>query len=115
MILKYIINYCEVYNNNKKIEKAIITVPAHFNKIQREDILKAGKLAGLKEIKLLNEATAAAIVYGNKFKSYKEMKILVFDIGRGNFNISILSVKGNKYKVLSSCGITNLREDNFNQ
>ena len=115
MILKYIINYCEVFNNNIKIEKAIITVPAHFNKFQREATLKAGELAGLKEIKLLNEATAAAIAYGYKFKSDKEIKILVFDIGGGNFNVSILSVKDNKYKVLSSYGIYNLREENFNQ
>ena len=59
MILKYIINYCQVFNTNKKIEKAIITVPSHFNKYQREATLKAGELIWLKDIKLLNEETAS--------------------------------------------------------
>ena len=116
MILKYIINYCEVYNSNTKLEKAIITVPAHFNKFQREATIQAGKLAGLKEVSLLNEATAAAIAYGDTFKkSNKEMKILVFDIGGGTFDVSILSVKGNKFKVLSSNGISHLGGEDFNQ
>jgi len=114
MILKYIINYCQVFNSNKKIEKAIITVPAHFNIFQREATIEAGKLAGLKEVTLLNEATAAAIAYADKFKS-NEMKILVFDIGGGTFDVSILSVKGNKFKVLSSNGISHLGGEDFNQ
>ena len=57
----------------------------------------------------------AAIAYGDKFKSNKEMKILIFDIGGGNFKVSILSVKDNKYKILYSYGIYNLREENFNR
>ena len=116
MILEYIINYCEVYNSNTKLEKAIITVPAHFNKFQREATIQAGKSAGLKEVSLLNEATAAAIAYGDTFKkSNKEMKILVFDIGGGTFDVSILSVNGNKFKVLSSNGISHLGGEDFNQ
>ena len=115
MILKYIINYCQVYNNNKKIEKAIITVPTHFNQFQKQATINAGKLAGLKDVILLNEATAAAIAYNNKFNSDNEIKILVFDIGADNFNVSILSFKSNKYKVLSSSGINYFNEDNFNQ
>ena len=115
MILKYIINYCQVYNNNKKIEKAIITFPTHFNQFQKQATINAGKLAGLKDVILLNEATAAAIAYNNKFNSDNEIKILVFDIGADNFNVSILSFKSNKYKVLSSSGINYFNEDNFNQ
>ena len=116
MILEYIINYCQVYNTNTKLEKAIITVPAHFTKFQREATIQAGKLAGLKEISLLNESTAAAIAYGDTFKqSNKEMKILVFDIGGGTFDVSILSVNGNKFKVLSSNGISHLGGEDFNQ
>ena len=116
MILKYIINYCQVYNSNTILKKAIITVPAHFNIFQREATIQAGKLAGLKEITLLNEATAAAIAYGDtlKEKSNKEMKILVFDIGGGTFDVSILSVNGNKFKVLSSNGIPHLGGEDFN-
>ena len=115
MILKYIIGYCEVFNSNTKLEKAIITVPAHFNIFQREATIQAGKLAGLKEVTLLNEATAAAIAYADKFKSNEEMKILVFDIGGGTFDVSILNVEGNKYKVLSSHGISHLGGEDFNQ
>ena len=116
MILKYIINYCQVYNSNTKLEKAIITVPAHFTKFQREATIQAGKLAGLKEVSLLNEATAAAIAYGDTFKkSKKEIKILVFNIGRETFDVSILSVNGNKFKVLSSNCISHLGGEDFNQ
>ena len=115
MILKYIINYCQVFNSNTKLEKAIITVPAHFNIFQREATIEAGKLAGLKEVTLLNEATAAAIAYADKFKSNEEMKILVFDIGGGTFDVSILSVNDNKYRVLSSHGISHLGGEDFNQ
>ena len=115
MILKYIIGYCEVFNSNTKLEKAIITVPAHFNIFQREATIEAGKLAGLKEVTLLNEATAAAIAYADKFKSNEEMKILVFDIGGGTFDVSILSVNDNKYRVLSSHGISHLGGEDFNQ
>ena len=116
MILKYIINYCQVYNNNNKIEKAIITVPTHFNQFQREATIQAGKLAGLKEVSLLNEATAAAIAYGDTFKkSKKEIKILVFNIGRETFDVSILSVNGNKFKVLSSNCISHLGGEDFNK
>ena len=115
MILKYIIDYCKVFNSNRKLEKAIITVPAHFDIFQREATIQAGKLAGLKEVTLLNEATAAAIAYADKFKSNEEMKILVFDIGGGTFDVSILNVEGNKYKVLSSHGISHLGGEDFNQ
>ena len=116
MILEYIKNYCEVFKGYKsKIKKTIITVPAHFNKWEREATLKAGTDAGLTNIGLLNEATAAAIAYGDKFKSDKKMKILIFDIGGGTFDVSILSVKGKTYKVLSSCGDSHLGGEDFNQ
>ena len=116
MILKYIINYCQVYYSNTELEKAIITVPAHFTKFQREATIQAGKLAGLKEVSLLNEATAATIAYGDTFKkSKKEIKILVFNIGRETFDVSILSVNGNKFKVLSSNCISHLGGEDFNK
>ena len=117
MILKYIKKYCDVFKgNNSKIKKTIITVPAHFNKWQREATVEAGKNAGLYNIELLNEATAAAIAYVDKFKeANKEMKILIFDIGGGTFDVSILSVLNNKYKVLSSCGDSHLGGEDFNQ
>ena len=117
MILKYIKKYCDVFKgNNSKIKKTIITVPAHFNKWQREATVEAGKNAGLYNIELLNEATAAAIAYVDKFKeANKEMKILIFDIGGGTFDVSILSVLGNKFKVLSSCGESHLGGEDFNQ
>ena len=116
MILKYIKNYCDVFRgNNSEIKKTIITVPAQFKKWQREATIQAGKDAGLQNIELLNEATAAAIAYGDKFKANKEMKILIFDIGGGTFDVSILKVEGNEFTVLSSYGISHLGGEDFNQ
>ena len=99
----------------KEIKKAIITVPAHFNNFQREETKEAAKKAGLEVIKIINEPTAAAIAYGFENKNNKERKVLIFDLGGGTFDVSILKIKGSEYYVLSSCGDAHLGGEDFNQ
>ena len=114
MILNYLKGIAEIYEN-KEINKVIIAVPINFNKLQRKATIEAAKLAGFYEIKLINEPTAAAIAYGNIIKSNKERKILIFDLGRATFDVSIVRIKGNKYNVLASLGEEHLGGEDFNQ
>ena len=112
MILKYIKKYSEDYIG-KKVKKAVITVPAHFNNAQREATKEAAKKAELEVIRTINEPTAAAIAYGYENKNDEERKILVFDLGGGTFDVSILKIKGNEYTVLASCGDDHLGGEDF--
>ena len=113
-ILKYLKNYSEIYEGNKKIENVIITVQAHFNNLQRESTIKSAQKAGFKNIKIINEPTAAAIVYANTFKSVNEKIILIFDLGDGTFDCSILKYKNKEYNVLASFGEEHLGGEDFN-
>ena len=114
MILKYLKENAETYTNSK-INKAVITVPAHFNNFQREATIKAAELAGLEVIRIINEPTAAAIAYAKTINSdNNEKKVLIFDIGGGTFDVSILKIKNNEYYVLSSCGESHLGGEDFN-
>ncbi len=115
MILAYIKNYAEIYNTNNEIKKAVITVPANFNSLQREATINAAEKAGLEVVKLINEPTAAAIAYGHIWKSDKERNVLIFDLGGGTFDVSIVKIKGNDYYVLASLGEEHLGGENFNQ
>jgi len=99
---------------NKNITKAVITVPAHFNNYQREATIEAAKLAGLEVYKLINEPTAAAIACAFE-NNNKEKNILIFDLGGGTFDVTILKNKGNEYNVLSSVGEQHLGGEDFNQ
>ena len=112
MILKYIKKYSEDYIG-KKVKKAVITVPAHFNNAQREATKEAARKAELEVIRIINEPTAAAIAYGYENKNDKERKILVFDLGGGTFDVSILKIKGSEYTVLASCGDDHLGGEDF--
>ena len=85
MILKYLKEQAEIYNANKEIKKAVITVPAHFNNLQRQATIDAANKAGLEVIQLINETTATPIAYGDIIKSDKERKVLIFDIDGGTF------------------------------
>ena len=115
MILKYLKKNAETFTNSK-INKAVITVPAHFNTFQRQATVKAAELAGLEVIKIINEPTAAAIAYAETINTdKKEKKVLIFDIGGGTFDVSILKIKNNEYYVLSSCGESHLGGEDFNQ
>ena len=112
MILKYIKNYSESFEN-KEIKKVVIGVPAHFNNLQREATIKAAEEAGFEDIKLINEPTAAAIAYGNIRESKEERKVLIFDLGGGTFDVSIVKIKGNEYNVLASLGEEHLIIGNY--
>ena len=93
MILEYLKKQAEIYNANKEIKRAVITVPAHFNNLQRQATIEAAKKAGLEIIKLINEPTAAAIAYGDIIKSDKERKVLIFDIDEERLMLQLLKLK----------------------
>ena len=96
------------------IKKAVITVPAYFNNSQREATKKAGQLAGFKSIKILNEPTAAAIAYADQNKKEEERIILVFDLGGGTFDVSIVKVNNSIYEVIAINGDNHLGGEDFN-
>jgi len=97
----------------EKVEKAVITVPAYFNDAQRQATKQAGKIAGLKVERIINEPTAAALAYGLKKK--KVETIAVYDLGGGTFDISILELGDNVYEVKATNGDTHLGGDDFDQ
>ncbi len=96
------------------VTEAVITVPAYFNDSQRQATKEAGEIAGLKVSRILNEPTAAALAYGLD-KHHRDMKIAVFDLGGGTFDISILDLGGGVFEVKSTNGDTHLGGDDFDQ
>jgi len=98
---------------NQETKKAVITVPAYFNDVQRQATKDAGKIAGLEVLRIINEPTAASLAYGLDKKNNE--KILVFDLGGGTFDVSILEVGDGVFEVLSTAGDTRLGGDNFDQ
>ena len=111
MILQYLQGYAEDYLG-EKVEKAVITVPAYFNDAQRQATKDAGKIAGLEVERIINEPTAAALAYGID-KTEKEQKVLVYDLGGGTFDVSILELADGTFEVLSTNGDTKLGGDDF--
>ena len=114
MVLGYVKNYVEDFIG-KEVRKVVITVPAYFNEAQKKATKEAGEIAGLEVIRILNEPTAAAIAYGfginNELNEKKN--ILVFDLGGGTYDVSILQLEKNKFNVLSINGDTHLGGDDF--
>ena len=98
----------------QEVTEAVITVPAYFSDSQRQATKEAGEIAGLKVQRIVNEPTAAALAYGVD-KANKDMKIAVFDLGGGTFDISILEFGGGVFEVLSTNGDTHLGGDDFDQ
>ena len=94
MIIEKMKEIAETYLNNE-IKDAIITVPAYFNQIQRQSTIDAAKIAGLNVLRIINEPTAAAITYGLENRSDKERKVLIFDLGGGTFDVTVLNIKQN--------------------
>src|SRR5437588_1598049 len=94
-----------------KVNKAVITVPAYFNDAQRQATKDAGQIAGLEVARIINEPTAAALAYGLDKK--KEEKIVVFDLGGGTFDVSVLEVAEGVFRVISTNGDTHLGGDDF--
>lgn len=111
MVLQYIKGYAEDYLG-EKVEKAVITVPAYFNDAQRQATKDAGKIAGLEVERIINEPTAAALAYGID-KTDKEQKVLVYDLGGGTFDVSILELADGTFEVLSTAGDNKLGGDDF--
>ena len=111
MVLQYIKGFAEDYLG-EKVEKAVITVPAYFNDSQRQATKDAGKIAGLEVERIVNEPTAAALAYGLD-KTDKDEKILVFDLGGGTFDVSILELGDGVFDVLSTAGDNSLGGDDF--
>ena len=111
MILSYLRTYAEEYLG-EPVTEAVITVPAYFNDAQRQATKDAGTIAGMKVARIINEPTAAALAYGID-KTDKEQKVLVYDLGGGTFDVSILDLADGTFEVLSTNGDTHLGGDDF--
>ena len=111
MILSYMKDYAESYLG-EKVTKAVITVPAYFNDAQRQATKNAGKIAGLNVERIINEPTAAALAYGLD-KQEKNQTILVYDLGGGTFDVSILELGDGVFEVKSTAGNNHLGGDDF--
>ena len=112
MILQNLKATAEAYLG-EKVTEAVITVPAYFNDAERQATKDAGKIAGLEVKRIINEPTAAALAYGIDKKSDKEQKVLVYDLGGGTFDVSILELADGTYEVLSTAGNNRLGGDDF--
>ena len=112
-ILSYIRAFAEK-KLGRKIDKAVITVPAYFNDSQRNATKNAGKIAGLEVMRIINEPTAAALAYGLNKKD-KEQKILVYDLGGGTFDVSILDMADGTFEVKATNGDTHLGGDDWDE
>ena len=113
MILQKMKKTAEEYLG-QDVHEAVITVPAYFSDSQRQATKEAGEIAGLKVMRIINEPTAAALAYGLDKKN-KEMKVAVYDLGGGTFDISILDLGDGVFEVLSTNGDTHLGGDDFDQ
>ena len=109
-VLAYMKKYAEE-NIGHKIQKAVITVPAYFNDAQRQATKDAGQIAGLDVVRIINEPTAAALAYG--LDKQKSEKILVYDLGGGTFDVSILDIGDGTFEVISTAGDNKLGGDDW--
>jgi len=113
MILRNLKESAEAYLG-EKVTEAVITVPAYFNDAQRQATKDAGKIAGLDVKRIINEPTAAALAYGID-KTDKEQTVLVYDLGGGTFDVSILELSDGTFEVISTSGDNHLGGDDFDQ
>jgi L1 cell adhesion molecule like protein len=98
----------------KKVGKAVVTVPAYFNDSQRQATKDAGSIAGLEVLRIINEPTAAAIAYGlDKVGENRERNVLIFDLGGGTFDVSLLTIDGGIFEVKATAGDTHLGGEDF--
>lgn len=98
----------------EEVKQAVITVPAYFNDSQRQATKEAGEIAGLEVLRIINEPTAAALAYGLD-KEEKDLKVIVYDLGGGTFDVSVLEIGSGVFEVLSTNGDTHLGGDNFDE
>ena len=92
----------------KTVTDAVVTVPAYFNDSQRQATKDAGTISGLNVLRIINESTAAAIAYGFDKKVGRERHVLIFDLGGGSFDVSVLSIDDGIFEVKSTAGNTHL-------
>ena len=111
-VLRKLVNDASSYLG-QEVKQAVITVPAYFNDSQRQATIDAGKIAGIEVLRIINEPTAASLAYGLDQKQNET--ILVFDLGGGTFDVSILEVGDGIFEVLSTAGDTNLGGDDFDK
>ncbi|MGN0789120.1 MAG: Hsp70 family protein, partial [Christensenellales bacterium] len=97
----------------QKVTQAVITVPAYFSDSQRQATKDAGKIAGLEVLRIINEPTAAALAYGLDKAENQGQKVLIYDLGGGTFDVSILEIEDGVFEVLSTNGDTMLGGDDF--
>lgn len=109
-VLHYLKTLAEQYLG-QAVEKAVVTVPANFDEAQRRATKRAGELAGLDVLRLINEPTAAALAYG--YGGQKRERVAIYDFGGGTFDITLLELRGNVFEVLSTAGNTYLGGDDF--
>ncbi|SFL81122.1 molecular chaperone DnaK [Gracilibacillus orientalis] len=113
IILQHLKSYAEDYLGDT-VEKAVITVPAYFNDAERQATKDAGKIAGLEVERIINEPTAAALAYGID-KAEEDQTVLVYDLGGGTFDVSILDIGEGTFEVVSTAGDNRLGGDDFDQ
>ncbi len=113
MILQNLRKTAEDYLG-EDVKQAVITVPAYFNDSQRQATKEAGEIAGLEVLRIINEPTAAALAYGLD-KGDKDLKVIVYDLGGGTFDVSVLEIGSGVFEVLSTNGDTHLGGDNFDE
>lgn len=116
-ISAYILKYIKKYAEDKlgqRVQKAVITVPAYFNDAERQATKNAGTIAGLDVVRIVNEPTAAALAYGLD-NSDKDQKILVYDLGGGTFDVSVLDMSDGTFEVLATSGDNHLGGDDWDQ
>ena len=112
MVLTKMKESAEAYLGHK-VTDAVITVPAYFNDAQRQATKDAGQIAGLNVLRIINEPTAAAIAYGLDKRSKKEINVLIFDLGGGTFDVSILTIEDGYFEVRATSGNTHLGGEDF--
>lgn len=112
MILAKLKSDAEAYLG-EKVTQAVITVPAYFTDAQRQATKDAGKIAGLDVLRIINEPTAAALAYGIDKDDKKAQKVLIYDLGGGTFDVSILELDDGMFQVLATCGDNKLGGDDF--
>lgn len=112
MVLTKMKETAEAYLGTE-VKEAVITVPAYFNDSQRQATKDAGVIAGLKVLRIINEPTAAAIAYGLSSKSSEERNVLIFDLGGGTFDVSLLTLDGGVFEVKATAGDTHLGGEDF--
>ena len=112
MVLMEMKKAAEAALGGKKVTKAVITVPAHFNDQQRQATKDAGRIAGLEVARIINEPTAAAIAYGLAKKG-DEKNVLIFALGGGTFDVSLLTIEEGIFEVKATAGDTHLGGEDF--